>query len=136
MGDIILLTYGHDYKHKKFIKFWREFRKRNPTAKNTPELARCEIYNLRFDDDPQDTYLVKKELNYFTDPRQHTFFLFDRNGIIAKIICKIFSKLFKRKFNIYEPIEAKAKIDGTFGHFGVMPIFEKKDAYKWNNNEP
>ena len=44
MGDIILLTYGHDHKHKQFIKYWREFRKRH-RSKNTPELARRN-YNL------------------------------------------------------------------------------------------
>lgn len=131
MGDIILLTYGHDHKHKQFIKYWREFRQRHPEAKNTPELARVEIYNLRFDDDPKDTYLVKKELNYFNNPKNEKFFFFKRNGLIGKTMCKIFSIFFERKFNPYVPVKEIPK-KPYFGDFGCVPIFEKKDSYEWN----
>jgi hypothetical protein len=135
MGDIILLTYGHEHKHKQFIKFWREFRQRHPTAKNTPELARVEIYNLRFDDDPKDTLLVKQELNNLCAPQQESFFFLKRNGLIGKTFCKLFSTFFKRKFTPYEPVKGTTTTK-NFGHFYVVPMFEKKDRYKWNNNEP
>ena len=135
MGDIILLTYGHDHKHKQFIKFWRDFRKRHPEAKNTPELARVEIYNLRFDDDPKDTLLVKQELNALCDPKIKHFFFLKRNNIISKISLFFFSKFFKRKFQQYKPTTKTADIK-NFGHFYCVPMYEKKDAYKWNENEP
>ena len=136
MGDIILATYGHDHKHKQFIKRWRQFRKRNPQAQNTPELARIEFYNLRYD--PKDTELVKHEINYYTHPQHNKFFWFKRNGKIGVLMCKIFSYFTERKFKPFEPITPKKdyKHTGEFGHFGVMPLFEKEDIYKWNDNEP
>lgn len=132
MSDIILMVYAHDHKHKQFIQFWREFRERHPEAINTPELARIEIYNLRYD--PQDKFLVKKELNSFI--RGNNILFLKKDGLIMKIMTKIFSKVFQRKFGIFQKSKEKPFIQYPLGaEFNVTPIFEKEDSYKWNKNQ-
>jgi hypothetical protein len=136
MGDIIIATYGHDHKHKQFIKYWREFRERYPEAKNTPELARVEFYNLRYD--PSDRELVKHEINKLARPDLNKFFFLKRDGKLGKLFLKLFNFFTERNFKPYEPIKENKDFVFTeeLGHMGIMPLFEKEDIYNWNENEP